>query len=384
MRDEQRVSGSTSVSRAVNADPELAEFLRIHRGEIIARTVAQVATRPAPRATDVELKHGVPHFLDQLEASLRADATASDESAVTRREDITTSAALHGQELLGRNFTIAQVVHDYGGICQVITELAIELGAPITSAAFRTLNRCLDDAIAGAVSEYSRLREQSMAELGAERLGMFAHDLRNELSTAMLSFEALKTGSVGISGSTGALLGRSLIGLRNLIDRSLAAVRLEAGMQSQQRLLVARLIEDVEVGAALDARAHDLHLSVFPVEQNLSVYADPQILTSVLSNLLQNAFKFTKPRGLVSLRITSTPESVLFEVEDQCGGLPPGRAEELFRPFVQRSDDRSGLGLGLTISRRGVEASGGKLHVRNMPGSGCVFVVDLPRLAPAV
>jgi signal transduction histidine kinase len=365
---------------ANSAVPELSEFVRIHRDEIIARTVSRVSARPATQVTDAEQGHGVPLFLDQLAASLRAEAGADECSggAASSRE-IAIAAALHGRDLLGRKFTIAQVVQDYGGVCQAITELAIELDAPISSAAFRTLNRCLDEAIAGAVSEYSRLRERSITEQSVERLGMLAHDLRNELNTAILSFEALKSGAVGISGSTGSLLGRSLTGLRDLIDRSLAEVRLEAGIQTKRRTLVAQLIEDIEVSATMDAKDHNLELTVFPVTNDLAVHGDPQILASVLSNLLQNAFKFTRTGGHVSLRTTSTSERVMIEVEDQCGGLPPGQAEELFQPFVQRGVDRTGLGLGLAISRRGAEASGGQLYVRNLPGSGCVFVVDLPR-----
>jgi hypothetical protein len=68
----------------------------------------------------------------------------------------------------------------------------------------------------------------------------------------------------------------------------------------------------------------------------------------------------------------------LIEVADQCGGLPSGDLDELFSPFAQRGRDRTGLGLGLSISRRGVEANDGKLSVRNRPGKGCVFTIDLP------
>jgi signal transduction histidine kinase len=67
-----------------------------------------------------------------------------------------------------------------------------------------------------------------------------------------------------------------------------------------------------------------------------------------------------------------------FEIEDQCGGLPPGKAETLFNPFEQRSADRSGLGLGLAICMRGTLAVGGTLRVRDLPGRGCVFMVELP------
>lgn len=106
-------------------------------------------------------------------------------------------------------------------------------------------------------------------------------------------------------------------------------------------------------------------------------------MAAALANLLQNAFKFTHEHGgkNVSLRVRDAGTKVCIEVEDQCGGLPAGKAEELFWPFAQRGGDRRGVGLGLAISRRGVEANDGALQVRDIPGHGCVFTVELPRLA---
>ena len=102
-----------------------------------------------------------------------------------------------------------------------------------------------------------------------------------------------------------------------------------------------------------------------------------------IGNLLQNAFKFTHAGGHVSLDVTVNGAGNHVSgiaIEDQCGGLPPGKTEELFVAFEQRGSDRSGLGLGLFISRKGVEANGGVIRVRNRPGTGCVFTIDLPLL----
>jgi signal transduction histidine kinase len=97
--------------------------------------------------------------------------------------------------------------------------------------------------------------------------------------------------------------------------------------------------------------------------------------------LLQNAFNFTRPASTVTLRVHATAERVLIEVQDQCGGLPT-EVNELFRPFEQRGADRTGLGLGLSFSRWGVEANHGRVYARNVPnGEGCIFTVDLPRVA---
>ena len=116
------------------------------------------------------------------------------------------------------------------------------------------------------------------------------------------------------------------------------------------------------------------------VDDNIAVNADRQMLGSAVSNLLQNAFKFTRHNSLVTLTGRAAAARILIEVKDECGGLKAGIAEELFKPFEQQGDNRSGLGLGLSISRRAVEANGGELRVQNIPGTGCIFTIDLPRL----
>jgi signal transduction histidine kinase len=358
----------------------LHEFLTLYREQIIEKTRAKVATRFAPRPTAAELEHGVPLFLDQLAATLRRE---QETAARPTSAAMTEGAIRHGAELRSAGFTVAQVVHDYGDVCQAVTELAIELNSPISADEFKTLNRCLDEAIAQAVTEFARQRDLSVSEEGTERLGFFAHELRNLLSNAMLAFEVLKGGTVGVGGSTGAVLGRNLVALRDLIDRSLSEVRLEAGLQRRQHVPLADLMEEVELAAAIEANARGLQLTVTPVEPGVVIDVDRQLIAAALANLLQNAFKFGRPNGHVVLRTDTTtdPGRVLIEVEDECGGLPPGRAEDLFRPFEQRGADQTGMGLGLAIARESVAANGGEIRARNLPGKGCVFTIELPRFS---
>lgn len=212
-----------------------------------------------------------------------------------------------------------------------------------------------------------------------ERLGSLAYELRDQLNTATLAFEALKGNAAPIAGATGAVLARSLSRLRELIDRSLADVRLSEGLQvRRERVSVRDLIADMEIGASLDANSRGRTLKVVSIDETW-LNVDRQMISSAVSNLLQNAFKFTRPEGNVTLTAVAVADYVRIEIEDECGGLPPGRTEELFAPFQQRGADRTGLGLGLSMSRRGVEANRGKLSVRNLPGKGCVFTIDLPR-----
>src|SRR5688572_10029531 len=359
----------------------LHEFIAVNREEIIQRCRAKVATRSVPPPTDVKIDHGVPVFLDQLIDALRLGLTSSPE--------IVRSAVKHGHDLLLQGFTVSQVVHDYGDVCQSITDLAVEKNAPISTDDFRTLNRCLDDAIAGAVTQFGREQNQSTLDgetaRGSERAGFLAHELRNVLNTAIMAFEVLKTGNVGVAGSTGSVLHRSLMGAIALVGRSLAEVRLTQGIQNRDRLLVSEFIQELAPAATLEASARGIGLTVIPVEEGVAIEADRQVLAAVVGNLLQNAFKFTRPRTTVTLRVGASAERVLIEIQDECGGLPPGNINELFRPFEQRSADRTGVGLGLAFSRWGVEANNGRIYARNLPNKGCVFTLDLPRLpVPAV
>ncbi|MEZ0312068.1 MAG: sensor histidine kinase [Myxococcota bacterium] len=298
--------------------------------------------------------------------------------------DPQSAAGRYGSELLRRGFTIDQVVHTYGDICQAVTELAVETKAAITIEEFRTFNSLLDDAIADAVTEFAHQRDQAIASQEArttnERLGSLAHELRNLLNSAMLAFDAIESGNVALNGATGALLGRSLARLRDLIDRSLADVRLTEGLpERRERIAVNDLIEDVRVSAAMDAKNRGIGFTTQGVEASVVVEADRQTLAAAVANLLQNALKFTRPNTEVSLVAHAHDGCVLIEVADACGGLPQGSEDDLFQAFSQRGNDRTGLGLGLSISRRGVEANGGKVSVRNIPGTGCVFTVDLPQ-----
>lgn len=375
----------------------LHDFLTSNRAELIERCRVKVAARRAPRATPAELEHGIPLFLDQLTSMLaRGERQAGLDRHASGRPVSPAEAALedtarkHGNELLRHEFTIDQVVHDYGDLCQSITEVANEQAVQISVQDFGVLNITLDNAIGSAVTEFARqgevLRDEKSVLATNERLGMLAHEMRNNLNVSILALAALKSGGVSFGGATAAALDRSLIGMRRLIDRTLAQVRLEDGVPgaSQEAIEVASFIREVQVAAGLEASQRGCEFIVVPVEPGVYVEADRHILAAALANLLQNACKFTHRGSQVVLRASASSERVVMEVEDRCGGLPEGAATQIFNPFEQRGSDRTGVGLGLSISRKGVEASGGTLRVRNMPGCGCIFTIDLPRTtAPA-
>jgi signal transduction histidine kinase len=158
----------------------------------------------------------------------------------------------------------------------------------------------------------------------------------------------------------------------------MSEVRLASGTHQKERLRVAQFIEEMEIDASIDATNRGLRFSAERVDDHLMVDVDRQLFASAISNLLQNALKFTRPSSHVWLRTRSVGDRVSIEVEDECGGLLPGTAEAIFRPFEQRGSDRAGLGLGLVISRQAIEADGGKISLRDIPGKGCVFTVEMP------
>jgi signal transduction histidine kinase len=376
----------------------LHEFLTANQAELIGRCKSKVLLRrPAHQATGAELD-GIPLFLDQLIRTLQMEQTAepmrsrqvSGPSGGSRRalSEIGVTATRHGHDLLRRGFTIDQVVHDYGDLCQAVTDLAFEKAATIEVDEFRTLNRCLDNAIADAVSAFTTQHDaliegQHVYDLG-EKLGFLAHELRDLIHTAMLAVTAMKTGKVGLGGATAAALDGSLIGLRTLVDRSLSEVRMTAARRVRlQRIDLSEFIAIVKISAALEAQARGCQFSVAAVEPNLALDVDRDLLFSAVGNLLQNAFKFTKHHTNVSLKAHAVADRILIEVEDQCGGFPPGDAEKMFLPFGQTGTDKSGLGLGLSICRSGVAANKGDLRVRSLAGSGCIFTIDLPRCPPS-
>ena len=352
----------------------LYEFVETYREAIIAKTRVKVSTRPWPPASTAELENGLPIFLDQLSETLRWENSATPFS----HHAIGDSATRHGRDLLALGFTVSQVVHDYGDICQAITEVAVEQRAPITTAEFHILNRCLDTAIADAVTEHARITATSRSADELERMGQVTHEIRNMLNTALLAFDVVKRGTVGVNGNTGAVLGRSLTALRDLVESTLSDIRTAASHQRPEIVSVSLLLNDIAVAARLQAEYNGLQFTVEPIDPGLWVNVDQQLLASAVTNLLSNAFKYTPRGGDVIMRVRAIEGRVAIEIEDTCGGIPES-AGDLFQPFGERrAKDRTGLGLGLSIARRAVRTQGGDIEVRNTPGKGCTFVIVLP------
>ena len=378
----------------------LHEFLIDNKDEILALTREKTLELTGLRPTSEQLKLGLPIFYAQLINILKAKrssisypaidkvgmikaAAEADEQAIAvaagrpDEVELTKTAGKHGAELLRLGYALSHVVHAYGAMCQAITELATVMKKPVTTREFHDLNRCLDIAIAGAVTVFQSHRNTEVQTREIQSLGFLAHELRNALNSVSISYQMIKKGAVGHEGSTGHVLERGLKRMESLIDRTLTEVRLRIDPKvSVERSQILEILNQILITAEIEARAKCQRLEV-NVDSKLAVEADRQLLYSAFSNVIQNAIKYTRSGGSIKIRGTSVGENVVIEVQDECGGLSD-TAINLFKPFEQQHENRSGLGLGLTIAQRAIELNHGTIEVRNVPEDGCIFVITLP------
>jgi signal transduction histidine kinase len=236
--------------------------------------------------------------------------------------------------------------------------------------------------IAGAATKYAQERDAELRRQTVKHVAFLAHELRNPLSSMKLALGKLdRQGLLPEGDRAAAVLKSGLDRLSSLVDHALIEVKLEAG----GNLNLEDLNLDDFVWALHAEMASDAEEKQITVELDLKpgrLRGDRKYLHSALSNLLRNAIKFTHIGGTIRLRIKEATDRVIFEVEDQCGGLPKGNVQKAFDPFVQLGQDRSGFGLGLAIAKQAVDAHEGVLRVHDVPGHGCVFVLDLPVAGP--
>ena len=187
---------------------------------------------------------------------------------------------------------------------------------------------------------------------------------------------------VGIAGSTGAVLERSLNRMKQLVDRSIGEIRKTNSSQVPLRNI--RLIDifgEVEAVVMTQAESKQVQL-IIDIDPFAEVCTDEEDLFCALSNVIQNAVKFTKPGGKVWVKSMHKSDCEVIEVEDECGGMLENKMEEIFTSFVQAGENKSGLGLGLALARRGIRTHGGDITVKNISGRGCIFSIALPQSQP--
>ena len=247
-----------------------------------------------------------------------------------------------------------------------------------------------------AVRRYTRLLKahSDLVESRAGELEVFAervaHDLLSPLAALSYCLTAVKRGGSADPNVQHALARGAACVKRStrMVHAIFEFARSGARASSAAHAEVADVVEEaIEESRAANAE-HPFEICVDPVPP-CAVACAPGVLTSMLSNVLQNAAKFsaredgTSPS--IAVRVTERPEHVRFEVEDHGPGLSPELdPDEVFEPYVRGSDlSRPGLGLGLATVKRFAVAHGGRVGIRSVPAEGCVVWFELPKV-PAV
>jgi len=323
-----------------------------------------------------ELFDHLPVFLEQVIAALRADA-AGDSQDVP--EEIKT-ATTHGEQRLRLGFSLDAVVREYGAMQDAILSIARDGGVEITARETQLVFDAIVNGIASAVSEYARQRDAELHRQHNEHIAFLAHELRNPLGSAAMALTLLEQrGFVPAEERATVALRNSLAKIRELVDHALEEARVASGVELKtEQITIGRIFEGLEVATAADADARGVEL-VFKIESDVELQIERRLIHSAFSNVVRNAIKFTHPAGRVEVRSRLEGQRLVVEVEDCCGGLPPGSVERAFAPFVRlgTNQPQKGFGLGLAIAKQAIDAHGGTLRLQDLPGKGCIFIFEL-------
>lgn len=351
----------------------LPEVIEQHRTEIVERWLERsyrdIAPRSVPRADVLDELHGV---IEHMVRALRRDVI--DEPAGGPHP----LARSHGRQRFHAGYDIAAVVREHLILRDVIFEVVAERGYRPDLAEVDSVARFLFSSLAEAASTYAIERDRDVSEQAERYIGFLAHELRNPLGTARLALSLLRDKGQIADAPAAHGLDRALGKMQELLDGALTEFATRRAPRAQRTAFeLGSFLAEVVAESAAEAESKDVATYV-EVPGPVEIRADPQLLRSAVSNLVRNAIKFSRPGAAVRVEARKSEQTVTIAVTDGCGGLPPGSVERLFSPFVQAGADRSGFGLGLAIARQAVQAHDGAIRVHDLPGQGCVFVLDLP------
>jgi signal transduction histidine kinase len=315
-----------------------------------------------------------------------------------------------GLLLLGVSGPVAGLLAGYG-IARAVSRSLVRLSIPVRDAAgklnevvgpltvssglsleeFEAVLRRMAGQIGSVVeqlqqSQREALRSEQLAAVGQMAAG-FAHELRNPLMSMKLLVQsaAQRPGSAGLAGRDLAVLEEEMTRLERLTSTLLDFAR---PPQPEKRVFEVQALVEASVDlVSSQAAQRDVRFDFAMPEEPVWVEADVGQIRQVLLNLLLNALEAIRDGGTVRVCLVSAPPGddpgqLCIRVEDTGPGLPAGPGPDIFAPFV--STKPTGIGLGLSICKRIVEAHGGVITAADRAGGGAVFEVRLPRRCPAV
>ena len=359
---------------------DLRGLLAERRTSILERWTQRIAREHVEKdLSRGELWDHLPRFFDDVLTALNNGEGAGEETVVAKPSE---ASAEHGTQRLRVGFDLVEVLREYEILSECILDEVEAVGGQISIRAFRRVHRLLNAGRAQAISAYIERRDLDMTRTHSQHVAFIAHELRTPLMAAFLAVTALRKNQRSEDEWALGILTRNLYGLRELIDQVLTADRLGGEIPLRRESFDLRpLLEQLVAEVRLAAQQHQVDITL-QAPQTLQFSGDQRLLRSAIGNILGNAVKFTHEGSMITVRAGRHRSRMTLEVEDACGGLPEGNTALLFEPFVQQGEDRSGFGLGLAIVKQALEAHGGQVSVRNIPGKGCVFALHLPDSQP--
>ena len=347
----------------------LAEFIESNRERLIQRWERNVVERLTQDLEKSQLRNDLPHFIEDVIETLRDPAG---------KWPHVEGAKMHGRQRMRIGANIASLTEEMTLVGVTVAELVEEQDASIALHDLTRMMVIVGRGAAASVGAYAALRDKELADQAAQHFSFIAHEIRNPLQNAGLAAQLLAVVPEAERAKHLERLERALTQLTELVDDSLIESRLYSEPKlHMQRLNSRKLIQTVcdDLAAQMNERGLTIKVEV----EDFSLDGDRAILVSALTNLLRNAVKFTRDESSVTVAARLVDDRAVFEVGDQCGGIPEDFLSQLFEPFVQARSDKGGSGLGLVIVKQAAEAHSGTVSVDNRPGHGCSFVLDLPR-----
>ena len=229
---------------------------------------------------------------------------------------------------------------------------------------------------------------RAAARLRNELVSLVSHEIRTPLTAIQGAVQLLRSRPPGVEAREGALLEmahRNTRRLVRIVNDLLDIERLDSGgaVLHREAYPAHSLLADAAEGIHVLGDEAGIHVRLRPAAPRLCVWADPQRVMQVLTNLLANAIKFSPRGSTVELSANAAPGSAVeFHVRDHGRGIPADKLELIFGRFEQVDADdarqRGGSGLGLAICRAIVAQHGGRIWAESTPGAGSTFRFTLP------
>jgi hypothetical protein len=339
----------------------LVEFLQVNRTEVFESSDRKTKLFAPLGLMSDQLNEFLHAFYEQLITLLGEPFSVAPPVAMLK------TAVAYGKEFLKLEYPLSHIIHSYGSMCQVITEMSINKNLTFSSKEFDVLNNCFDMAMASAVSGYQFRGNDEPEEKDIKRLGFLAQDLQGAIANASQALEMLKFRLVGIGKSSVMVLPR----MHHLIDRALSEARIGKDPEIQiEKFWLSDLVNQIVATAQIEATKKNQAI-LTDVDWRIVIEADRQFILSALARLIHHAIDRTKPRGRIYVNANAWGPRVSIEIKDESGG-GTGPNPTLESPALRDA------ALGLAIAQRAIRLSQGTLKIEDSPGKGMVYNIDIP------